>query len=44
MSMCGDAGLKGLAVRVVMDTTPEEDTGVHALVEQLRELPQCQFV
>ena len=43
MSMCGDAVLKGLAVKVVVDTSPEEDTGVHALVEQLRELPQCHF-
>ena len=44
MSMCGDAVLKGLAVRVVVDTSTEEGTGVHALVEQLRELPQCHFV
>ena len=44
MSMCGDAVLKGLAVRVVVDTTPGEDTSVHALVENLRELPQCHFV
>ena len=44
MSMFGDAVLKGLAVRVVVDTAPEEDTSVHALVENLRELPQCHFV
>ena len=44
MSMFGDAVLKGLSVRVVVDTAPEEDTGAHALVEQLRELPQCHFV
>ena len=44
MSMFGDAVLKGLAVRVVVDTAPEEDTSVHALVEQLRELSQCHFV
>ena len=44
MLMCGDAVLKGLAVRVVMDTTPGEDTCVHALVEQLRALSQCHFV
>ena len=44
MSMFGDAVLKGLAVRVVVDTAPEEDTSVHALVEQLRELTQCHFV
>ena len=44
MSMFGDAVLKGLAVRIVVDTDPEEDTTAHALVEQLRELPQCHFV
>ena len=44
MSMFGDAVLKGLAVRVVVDTVPEEDTTAHAFVEQLRELPQCHFV
>ena len=44
MSMFGDAVLKGLAVRVVVDTHPGEDTSVHALVEQLRGLPQCHFV
>ena len=44
MSMFGDAVLKGLAVRVVVDTAPEDDTSVHALVEQLRELSQCHFV
>ena len=44
MSMFGDAVLKGLAVRVVVDTAPEEDTSVHALVEQLRELTQFHFV
>ena len=43
MLMCGEAVLKGLAIRVVLDPTPEEDTSVHALVEQLRELPQCHF-
>ena len=42
--MFGDAVLKGLSVRVILDTEPEEDTSVHALVEQLRELPQCHFV
>ena len=44
MSMFCDAVLKGLAVRVVVDTSPEEDTSVRALVENLRELPQCHFV
>ena len=43
MSMLGDAVLKGLAVRVVLDTEPGTDTSVHALVEKLRELPQCHF-
>ena len=42
--MFGEAVLKGLAVRIVVDTDPEEDTTAHALVEQLRELPQCHFV
>ena len=44
MAMCGGAIRKGLAVRVVVDTTPEDDTCAQALVEQLRELPQCHFV
>ena len=44
MSMCGDAVLKGLAVQVVVETAPEEDTSAHALMENLRELPQCHFV
>ena len=43
LSIFGDAVLKGLAVRVILDTAPEEDSSVHALVEQLRELPQCHF-
>ena len=43
LSMFGDAVLKGLAVRVILDTAPEEDSSAHALVEQLRELPQCHF-
>lgn len=44
ISMFGEAVLKGLAVRVSLDPPPEEDTSVYALVEKLRELPQCHFV
>ena len=43
ISMFGDAVLKGLAVRVVVDTAPQEGAAVHALAEQLRGLPQCHF-
>ena len=44
LSMFGDGVLKGLAVRVVLDTDPDDNTSAHALVEQLRKLPQCHFV
>ena len=43
MTMFGDAVLKGLAVRVIVDADPEEHTNVHAVIEQLRALPQCHF-
>ena len=44
LSMFGEDVLKGLAVRVVLDTDPDDNTSAHALVEQLRKLPQCHFV
>ena len=43
ISMFGDAVLKGLAVKVVLDPPPAPDTHSNALVEHLRELPQCHF-
>ena len=44
LSMLGDAMLKNLASRVVLDKTPDEDTACHAFIEQLRERPHLHFV
>ena len=43
LQMVGEQVFKNLAIRVVLDSVPEQDTGVAAFVEQLREISSLHF-
>ena len=43
LQLVGERVFKNLAMRVVLDSAPEQDTAVAAFVEQMREIPSLHF-
>jgi len=43
LQMIGEQVFKNLAIRVVLESVPEQDTGVAAFAEKLREIPSLHF-